>query len=60
MRSVLPCGDMKREFTVVIENDEDGFYVGSITELKGCHTEAKSLDELIERVREAILLCLEV
>jgi len=51
---------MKREFSVVIEKDEDGYYVGSVPELKGCHTQAKSLDELMERIKEAILLCLEV
>ena len=51
---------MKREFSVVIEKDEDGYYVGSVPELKGCHTQAKSLDELVERIKEAILLCLEV
>ena len=51
---------MKREFSVVIEKDEDGYYVGSVPELKGCHTQAKSLDELMERTKEAILLCLEV
>jgi predicted RNase H-like HicB family nuclease len=50
----------KREFSVVIEKDEDGYYVGSVPELKGCHTQAKSLDELMERIKEAILLCLEV
>jgi len=50
----------KREFSVVIEKDEDGYYVGSVPELKGCHTQAKSLDELMERTKEAILLCLEV
>ena len=50
----------KKEFSVVIEKDEDGYYVGSVPELKGCHTQAKSLDELMERVKEAILLCLEV
>lgn len=51
---------MKREFSVVVEKDEDGYYVGSVPELKGCHTQAKSLDELMERAREAILLCLEM
>ncbi|MGB2800213.1 MAG: type II toxin-antitoxin system HicB family antitoxin [Dehalococcoidia bacterium] len=51
---------MKQEFSVVIEKDEDGYYVGSVPELKGCHTQAESLDELMERIREAILLCLEV
>ena len=50
----------KKEFSVVIEKDEDGYYVGSVPELKGCHTQAKSLDELMDRIREAILLCLEV
>ena len=51
---------MKREFTVIIERDEDGYFVGTVPELKGCHTQAKSLDELMERIKEAILLCLEV
>ena len=51
---------MKREFSVFIEKDEDGYYVGSVPELKGCHTQAKSLYELMERIKEAILLCLEV
>ena len=51
---------MAREFTVVIEQDEEGYLVGSVPELKGCHTQARSLDELMSRIREAILLCLEV
>ena len=51
---------MKRQFDVVIERDEEGFYVASVPALPGCHTQAKSLDELMERVQEAILLCLEV
>ncbi len=51
---------MSREFSVVIERDEEGYYVGSVPALPGCHTQARSLDELIERVREAIALCLEV
>ncbi len=49
-----------REFTVVIEQDEEGYLVATVPELKGCHTQARSLDELMERVREAISLCLEV
>lgn len=49
----------KREFHVIIEKDEDGYYVASIPELKGCHTQAKSLDELMERIKEAAELCLE-
>jgi predicted RNase H-like HicB family nuclease len=50
---------MSREFSVVIERDEDGYYVASVPGLPGCHTQARSLGELMERVREAIALCLE-
>ncbi|WP_424097791.1 type II toxin-antitoxin system HicB family antitoxin [Moorena producens] len=50
---------MSREFNVIIERDADGYFVASVPTLKGCHTQAKSLDELMERIREAIALCLE-
>jgi len=50
---------VKREFTVVIEKDEDGYFIGTVPQLKGCHTQAKSLDELMERMKEVVLLCLE-
>lgn len=49
----------RRKFTVVIERDEDGFYVGTVPSLHGCHTQAKTLDTLMKRVREALQLCLE-
>ncbi|MBI3669520.1 MAG: type II toxin-antitoxin system HicB family antitoxin [Acidobacteria bacterium] len=49
-----------REFTVVIERDEDGYYVAHVPQLRGCHTQARSMDKLLKRVREAIQLCLEV
>ncbi len=51
---------MKREFNIVIEQDGEGFFVASVPELQGCHTQAKSLDLLMKRIREAIELCLEV
>jgi predicted RNase H-like HicB family nuclease len=51
---------MSREFNVLIERDDDGYYVASVPALPGCHTQAKSLDELLLRIREAIALCLEV
>ncbi len=51
---------MKREFNVVIEKDEDGYFVAKVPALRGCHTQAKSLDVLMKRVKEAIELCLEV
>ena len=50
---------MIREFNVVIEKDADGYFVASIPNLKGCHTQAKSLDVLMERIQEAAELCLE-
>jgi len=48
-----------RKFTVVIEKDEDGFYVATVPALRGCHTQAKNLDTLMKRAREVIQLCLE-
>jgi predicted RNase H-like HicB family nuclease len=51
---------MKKEFNIIIEQDEDGFLVASVPELHGCHTQAKSFDELMVRIREAIELCVEV
>jgi predicted RNase H-like HicB family nuclease len=51
---------LERTFNVIIERDEDDYYIASVPELRGCHTQAKSLDILLERVREAIQLCLEV
>jgi predicted RNase H-like HicB family nuclease len=50
---------MSQEFSVVIERDEAGYYVASVPSLPGCHTQAKSLDELVDRVREAIAVCLD-
>lgn len=49
-----------REFTVIIEQDEDGIYVASVPELPECHTQAETLDELNRRIKEAIELYLEV
>jgi predicted RNase H-like HicB family nuclease len=51
---------MAREFSVIIERDAEGYYVASVPALRGCHTQATSLDELMARVREAVELCLEV
>ena len=51
---------MTREFNVVIQKDEDGYFVATVPELRGCHTQAKSLDVLMRRIEEAIKLCLEV
>ncbi len=49
-----------QQFDVVIERDSEGFYVASVPQLPGCHTQAQSLDDVMVRIREAIELCLEV
>jgi predicted RNase H-like HicB family nuclease len=51
---------MAHQFDVIIERDEEGYFVASVPALPGCHTQAKSLDVLMERIREAIELCLEI
>ncbi len=51
---------MARQFDVVIERDEEGMYVASVPQLPGCHTDATSLDDLMNEIREAIELCLDV
>lgn len=47
------------EFTVIIEKDEDGYYVAEVPDLKGCYTQGKTLDEVLKNIREVIDLCLE-
>jgi predicted RNase H-like HicB family nuclease len=49
-----------RTFTVIIEKDKEGYFAGEVVELLGCHTQARSLDELMERIKEAIELYLDV
>lgn len=50
----------EQEFHVIIEQDSEGYFVGTVPGLAGCHTQARSIDVLMERVREAIELCREV
>ena len=51
---------MRKYFNVILEKDADCYLVASVPALKGCHTQAKSYDELMERIQEAIELCLEM
>jgi predicted RNase H-like HicB family nuclease len=51
---------MKREYNIIIEKDTEGYYIGHVPELKGCHTQAKTIDELMNRMQEVIELCEEV
>jgi predicted RNase H-like HicB family nuclease len=50
----------KRNFSVLIEKDEHGFFVATVPALKSCYTQAETLDELYPRIQEVIELCLEV
>jgi len=50
---------MTKKYTVIIERDEEGWFVSEVVELPGCHTQAKSMDQLIERTKEAIRAYLE-
>ncbi len=50
----------EKVFNVLVERDEDGYYVASVVELPGCHTQAKTLDQLSRRIREAVEAYLEV
>ena len=51
---------MTRHFNVLVERDSEGFFVATVPALPGCHTQADSLDQLMARIQEAILLYLEV
>jgi predicted RNase H-like HicB family nuclease len=50
---------MNREFYVVIEKDEDDFFVGEVPQLKACYSQGKTIDELLQNMKEAIALALE-
>jgi predicted RNase H-like HicB family nuclease len=60
LNSLGICTLMKKTLAVLVERDGEGWYVGSVPELPGCHTQAKTLDALMERIKEAIGLYLEV
>lgn len=45
---------MSTEYTIVIEKDEDGYYVGSVPAPPGCHTQGKSIDQLLERMQRRL------
>ena len=53
----MPAG--KREYYVVIERDEDGYYIGEVPQLRACYSQGRTLDELMTNIREVIELCLD-
>ncbi len=48
-----------RNFTVLIEQDEDGLYVATVPSIQGCYTQGKTVAQVLERIKEAIEVCLE-
>jgi predicted RNase H-like HicB family nuclease len=50
---------MENEFTVIIEKDEDGWYVATAPDMPGCYTQGKTIPQVLERIKEAIEVCVE-
>lgn len=59
MRKSLLAKIKNQSFPVIVEKDEDGFYVVECPLFKGCYTQGKSLDETLKNIREVIEICLE-
>ncbi|MFM7384731.1 MAG: type II toxin-antitoxin system HicB family antitoxin [Microcystaceae cyanobacterium] len=49
----------QKNFYVIIEQDEDGMYIGEVPQLKACYSQGETLDELLKNIREVIEMCLE-
>ena len=47
------------DFTAVIEQDEEGWYIATVPDIQGCHTQGRTIAEVLERIKEAIELCIE-
>ncbi len=46
-------------FTVLIEQDEDGIYVAKVPDISGCYTQGKTVEQAMGRIKEAIQVCIE-
>ena len=51
--------DKSLQFTVLIEQDENGIYVAKVPDIPGCYTQGKSVQEVMERIKEAIKVCID-
>ncbi|HEX9972903.1 MAG TPA: type II toxin-antitoxin system HicB family antitoxin [bacterium] len=49
----------KKRFPIIIEQDEDGYYIVSCPLFKGCHTYGETIDEAIDNIKEVIEMCIE-
>lgn len=45
---------MTKKYTMIVEKDGEGWLVSEVVELPGCHTQAKDMNQLLERTKEAI------
>jgi len=50
---------VKRDCSVILERDEEGFHVTAVAGLAGCPTAGRSPDEIMDRLKESIQVCLE-
>jgi predicted RNase H-like HicB family nuclease len=50
---------MKYSFTIVIEQDEDGIYIAKVPDIPGCYTQGRTVEQVMERIKEAIQVCIE-
>ena len=55
----MNSNDTQKEFYVIVEGDEDGYFVGEIPQLKACYSQGETIDELMSNIQEVIKLCLE-
>lgn len=46
-------------FKIIIEQDEDGYFVASAPSIPGCHSQGKTYEEALDNIKEAVELCLE-
>jgi len=51
--------DKSLQFTVIIEQDEDGIYIAKVPDISGCYTQGKTVQEVMERIKEAIKVCID-
>ena len=49
----------KQTFTVLIERDEDGIYIAKVPDIPGCYTQGKTVEQVMERIKEAVQVCLQ-
>ncbi|HHP7232601.1 MAG TPA: type II toxin-antitoxin system HicB family antitoxin [Xenococcaceae cyanobacterium] len=49
----------QKEFYVIIERDEDGYFIGEVPQLKACYSQGETIDELMNNIKEVIEICLE-